>query len=223
MYRKLSNLIAIIFVAAVAASAQVDPVQQQILQAMPGKAPTAEKKPGFIRIGISVPTAEMGKDFSFSDTPMAVSNTLQVALTEDKIETVILDSALPEKEAKLKQCDYVFISKVTLKKGGGGFGSMMGLGMLAAGAGMIPGAGGIVGGIAASAASSAISVASMSGGFKSKDEVSFEYRVSAVDGTAIIPVTTTKQKAKKDGEDVLTPQIAAAAKATLEKLPKPQQ
>ena len=86
-----------------------------------------EKKPGTIRVGISMPVAEMGKDFTFADTPMAVMNTLQVALTDDNVETIFLQSALPEREAKQNKCDYVFISKVTRKKGGGGFG---GLGML---------------------------------------------------------------------------------------------
>lgn len=179
-----------------------------------------EKKPGMIRIGVTSPLAEMGKDFSFADTPMAVRNTLEVALKEEHTEIVFLESALPEKEAKLKKCDYIFYSKVMRKKGGGGFGGMMGLGMLAGAAGMIPGAG-MAGAIAGSAASTAISVASMSGGFKSKDEVAFEYRVTAVDGTAVIPATATKQKAKKDGEDVLTPQIAKAAEAALAKIAKP--
>jgi hypothetical protein len=83
------------------------------------------------------------------------------------------------------------------------------------GAGMIPGVGGIVGSIAAS---TVLTATTMSGGFKSKDEVTFEYRVVGVDGAVIIPPTVSKQKAKKDGEDVLTPQIALAAKTTLEKI-----
>lgn len=177
-----------------------------------------QKRAGVIRIGVSQPLTEMGKDFSFADTPTAVRNTLQVALTEENVEVVFLESALPEKEAKLKKCDYIFYSKVTRKKGGGGMG---GLGMLGGMAGMIPGVGGIAGAVAATAASTAISVASMSGGFKSKDEVGFEYRMIAVDGTVMIPATATKQKAKKDGEDVLTPQIAAAAEASLKKILKP--
>ena len=194
------------------------------LAQLPQVAPTelkTEKKPGTFRIGIVSPLAEMGKDFSFADTPLAVRNTLEVALTEENIETIFLESALPDKEARLKKCDFVFHSKVIRKKGGGGFGGMMGMGMLAGAAGMIPGAGGIVGSVAASAASTAISVASMSGGFKSKDEVTFEYRLTAADGTVLLPTTTTKQKAKKDGEDVLTPQIAAAAQAALAKIGKP--
>jgi hypothetical protein len=181
---------------------------------------TPEKKPGVIRIGISSPLAEMGKDFDFADTPMAVRNTLEVALKEETIETVFLDSTLPEKEARLKKCDYIFFSKVTRKKGGGGFGGLGGLGMLAGAAGMIPGAG-IAGAVAGSVASTAISTAAMSGGFKSKDEIGFEYRVAAADGTVVIPATATKVKAKKNGEDVLTPQIAKAAEATLAKVGKP--
>lgn len=177
------------------------------------------KKPGVIRIGISAPAAEMGNDFNFADAPTAVMNTLQVALTEEKVETVFLQSALPEKEAKMRQCDFVFVSKVTRKKGGGGmFGSMLPM-LAGVGAGMIPGVGGIVGSIAAS---TVITATTMSGGFKSKDEVTFEYRVVGVDGTVVIPSTVSKQKAKKDGEDVLTPLIAQAAKITLEKIAPPQ-
>lgn len=206
MYKPILSTLAIILVAAASSSAQ--------LEAAP------EKKPGVTRIGIVSPIADMGKDFDFADTPMAVRNTLQVALAEENVETVFLESALPEKEAKLKKCDYVFFSKITRKKGGGGFGGMGALGGLAGMAGMIPGVG-IAGAIAGSAASTAISVASMSGGFKSKDEVSYEYRLNAVDGTALIPVTVTKQKAKKNGDDVLTPQISAASTAVLEKIKKP--
>ena len=177
------------------------------------------KKPGVIRIGISAPAAEMGNDFDFSDAPTAVMNTLQVALTEEKVETMFLRSALPEKEAKQLQCDFVFVSKVSRKKGGGGmFGSMMPM-LAGIGAGMIPGVGGIVGSIAAS---TVITATTMSGGFKSKDEVTFEYRVVAIDGTVVIPSTVSKQKAKKDGEDVLTPLIAQAAKRTLEQINPPQ-
>lgn len=205
----LSSLAAVVLFSAGQAAAQVELT-------------VPDKKPGTVRIGIVSPIADMGKDFNFADTPMAVRNTLEIALKEENIETVFLESALPEKEAKLKNCDYIFFSKVIRKKGGGGFGGMMAAGMLAGAAGMIPGVGGMVGGIAASAASTAISVASMSGNIKSKDNVTFEYRVTAVDGTAVIPPTTTKQKATKDGEDVLTPQISKAAELTHQKIaPKP--
>ena len=177
-----------------------------------------EKKPGVIRIGIVSPMADMGKDFSFADTPMAVRNTLQVALADENVETVFIESALPEKEAKLKKCDYVFYSRVLRKKGGGGmFGAMAP--MLAGAAGMIPGVG-IAGAVAGAAASTVITATTVSGGFKSKDEVTYEYRLMSTDGSAIIPVTSTKQKAKKSGEDVLSPQIAAAANAVLEKIKK---
>ncbi|MGH9946573.1 MAG: hypothetical protein ACRD6X_05175 [Pyrinomonadaceae bacterium] len=178
------------------------------------------KKPGVIRIGIPMPAADMGKDFTQEDTPMAIRNTLQVALTDDNVETVFLESALPDREAKQKQCDFIFYSKVTRKKGGGGMFGGMGPMLAGVGAGMIPGVGGIVGSIAAS---TIITATTISGGFKSKDEVGFEYSFSNINGTPVIPSTATKQKAKKDGEDVLTPQIRAATDATLAKIAKPQQ
>jgi hypothetical protein len=176
-----------------------------------------EKKAGTIRIGIVSPMAEMGRDFEFADTPLAVRNTLQVALADEKVETIFLESALPDKEARLKKCDYVFSSKVMRKKGGGGFGGLGGLGMLAGAAGMISGVG-LAGAIAGAAASTAVTAASMSGGFKSKDEITYEYSLRTPDGSFLIPVTTSKQKAKKNGDDVLTPQIAAAANAVLAKV-----
>jgi hypothetical protein len=181
--------------------------------------PLPEKKGGLVRIGIAAPVADMGNDFEGGgDTVSALRNTLAVALRNENTETIMLESSLPEQEAKQKQCDYVFYSKVTRKKGGGMFGGMMGPMLAGAAAGMIPGVGGIV----ASVATSVITASTISGGFKSKDEIAFEYRVQGTDGTALIPATASKQKAKKNGEDVLTPQIQQAATATLAKAAKPQ-
>ena len=191
---------------------------QQVIVIPDGQNAKTPKKEGMTRIGIASPTTDMGKDFTMEDAPLAVRNTLQVALTDDKVETVFLDSTMPDREGKQKQCDYIFYSKVTRKKGGGGmFGSMAPM-LAGVGAGMIPGVGGIVGSIAAS---TIITATTMSGGFKSKDEVAFEYRVDRVDGSPVIPITAGKLKAKKDGEDVLTPQIRQATMATLEKIAKP--
>lgn len=180
----------------------------------------AAKKAGSVRVGIAAPTADMGNDFAGGDTVQAVRNTLAVALKNDTVETVILESGLLEQEAKQKQCDYIFYSKVTRKKGGGGLFGSMGPMLAGAAAGMIPGVGGIV---ASVATSTVITATSISGGFKSKDEVGFEFRVLSADGSTLIPTTSSKQKAKKNGEDVLTPLIAQAAKVTLEKIAKPQQ
>lgn len=183
----------------------------------PGQLAT-EKKTGVIRIGIAAPLAEMGDAWEGGDTSAAVRNTLAVALKTDNVETVILDSGLAEMEAKQKQCDYIFYSKVTRKKGGGMFGGMLAPMIVGAAAGMIPGVGGIV----ASVATSVIMTTTISGGFKSKDEVGFEYRVVGTDGATLIPATQGKLKAKKNGDDVLTPQLQQAATATLAKAVKPQ-
>lgn len=176
------------------------------------------KRAGIIRIGIAAPAADMGQDFTAGDTSQAVRNTIAVALKTDKVETVFLDSSLPAQEARQKQCDYIFYSKVTRKKGGGGLFGSMGPMLAGAAAGMIPGVGGIVASIATSAA---ITASTISGGFKSKDEVGFEYTLTNIDGTSLIPTTSSKQKAKKNGEDILTPQIQQAAAAVLSKTDKP--
>lgn len=174
------------------------------------------KKAGVLRIGIAPPTAEMGKDFQGDDPAVAVRNTIAVALRTERVETVFLESGLLEQEAKQKDCDYIFYSKVGRKKGGGGFLKSIAPMVAGAAAGMIPGAGGIVG----AAASTAISTATMAGGFKSKDEISFEYKLAGPGGTSLLAPPATKQKAKKDGEDVLTPQIQQAAAAALAEISK---
>lgn len=177
------------------------------------------KKAGVVRIGIAAPAMDMGSDFNADpNTVIALRNTLAVALKNDNTEIVMLDSTLTEVEAKQKNCDYIFYSKVTRKKGGGMFGGMMGPMLAGAAAGMIPGVGGMIGSVASS---TIMTAASISGGFKSKDEVGFEYRVSAIDGTVSVPTTTGKLKAKKNGDDVLTPQIVKAAETTLAKIGKP--
>lgn len=177
------------------------------------------KKAGVIRIGIANPATDMGKGFESTDSGGAVRNTLAVALKADNTEIVMLDSTLPEQEAKQKGCDYVFHSKVTRKKGGGGMFGSMGPMLAGAAAGMIPGVGGI---IASVATSGVITATTIAGGFKSKDEVGFEYRLTSTDGTALIAPTTSKLKAKKDGDDVLTPQIQTAATAVLGQVSKSQ-
>lgn len=177
------------------------------------------KRSGVIRIGIAQPNVDMGNDFQseVQDPATAVRNTLAAALKTETVETVYLETGLAEQEAKQNDCDYVLYSSVKRKKGGGGMFGMMGPMLVGAAAGMIPGVGGMIGGIAAS---TVITATTMSGGFKSKDEVTFEYRVVSPDGAVIVAPTTSKLKAKKNGEDVLTPQIAGAATAVLGKVTK---
>jgi hypothetical protein len=178
------------------------------------------KKSGVIRIGIAQPTIDMGNDFQsqVQDPATAVRNTLAVALKTGTVETVYLETGLTEQEAKQNECDYIFYSTVKRKKGGGGMFGMMGPMLAGAAASMIPGVGGMIGSVAAS---TVMTATTMSGGFKSKDEVTFEYRVAGVDGSIVVPPTSSKQKAKKDGEDVLTPQIRAATDAALARITKP--
>jgi hypothetical protein len=204
--------------------AEMTPVNASTPSLPPPSAGIAElnykgpKKPGVIRIGIAQPSIDMGNDFQsqVQDPATAVRNTLAVALKTAVIETLYLETSLVEQEAKQNDCDYIFYSTVKRKKGGGMFG-MMGPMLAGAAAGLIPGVGGMIGSVAAS---TVITATTMSGGFKSKDEVTFEYRVTGVDGSIVVPPASSKQKAKKDGEDVLTPQIQNAAVTTVAQIGK---
>jgi hypothetical protein len=167
-------------------------------------------------IALATPITDMGSDFDpGADAGSGVRNTLAVALKTGSVETINLETPLAQQEAAQKGCGYVLHSKVTRKKGGGGMFGMMGPMLAGAAAGMIPGVGGIV---ASVATSTVITATTVSGGFKSKDEISFEYRLTDSKGTELIPLTKTKMKAKKNGDDVLTPQLQQAAEATLQKI-----
>ena len=50
---------------------------------------------------------------------------------------------------------------------------------------------------------------------KAKDNLSLEYKLDRVENANTVVTNTAKAKAKSDGEDILTPQIEAAAQAIL--------
>ena len=85
-----------------------------------------------------------------------------------------------------------------------------------AAAGHIPGGGTAASGAARSAAITGVyTTAVVVGSIKAKDELSLEYKLDRVENTNTVVTNTAKAKAKSDGEDILTPQIEAAAQAIL--------
>jgi len=157
------------------------------------------KPPGTIRIGVVTPTADMGQGFEGIDAGQIVQAAFLDKLRVDKIEAVPISSGLLIKEeAKLKQCDYLLYADVKRKKGGGGFLKQMLLTNLAC-----------IGGNAACAAASA---SGMAGRLKNKDEITLEYHLNKPDGSSAVASTTLKQKAQKDGDDVLSPMIGESSK-----------
>ncbi len=66
--------------------------------------------------------------------------------------------------------------------------------------------------VAGHAASTAIyTAAAMSGNIKAKDEITLEYKLIAVGGSAPSLANTLKAKAKSNGEDVITPLVEQTA------------
>jgi hypothetical protein len=133
------------------------------------------------------------------------------------LKVVALDSRLPSQqaeEAAHKDCGRLLVLSVTRHSGGGRFTRAVGE---AAGstAWMLPGGSGG----AASAAVHAATVgglraaSSLAASTKSKDDLQIEYRVVAASGQVQFGPNTEKQKAKADGEDLLTPVVTRIAEA----------
>jgi len=161
------------------------------------------KAPGVIRIGIVTPTADMGQDFQGIDAGQLVQQSFLDKLKADKIEAVPISSGvLIQEEAKVKQCDYLLYVDIKRKKGGGGgFLSKM----------IITNIGCMAGNAACAAASGASGAGGASNHIKNKDEITLEYHLNKPDGSTAVASTTLKQKAQKDGDDVLTPMIGEAS------------
>jgi hypothetical protein len=175
------------------------------------------KKPGIIRIGIAQSKVDFGQGFQGPSAGESVRTLLSQYLTGPKFESVSLTALLPQQidsEAKDRQCDYVVYSSATMKKGGG-FGLLKAASSVAS---MMPmgAALGAAGAIAGSAASSA--ALGLSGQIKAKSEVTVEYHVFVPGSSTAVLENKTSAKAKSDGEDVVTPQIEAAATSIVGKL-----
>ena len=82
------------------------------------------------------------------------------------------------------------------------------------------GSGNIAGHVAGQVASEAVyTAASMSQNVKSKDELTLDIKVNSTSGAAAL-AKQYKQKAKGDGDDIITPVIEQAAQAILDAVAK---
>jgi hypothetical protein len=116
-------------------------------------------------------------------------------------------------ELKQKSCKTVLRASFTDKHSSGGhskFGAITG----AAGnaLGYVPAAGAAEVAVGAASAGAEV-VSSMAGDTKAKDEMTIQYRVTTADGAAVFGPKTDSQKAKADGEDLVTPLVTRAAEA----------
>lgn len=108
------------------------------------------------------------------------------------------------------------MATVAQKRGGGGmFGKMIGMGAVSAASVFVPGIGGMV----ASTIASQVMSRTMMKNAKAKDEFTLDYKVVGMD-KVILTQAIVKNKAEKDGDDVLTPQIQQASKTVLAEIAK---
>lgn len=190
-------------------------------KSQPEVSPTlGAKKTGVVRIGVSVKTGSVGDGISSADLAAAVQNTLGEYLKGTKIELAPLEAKLAgliDAEAKTKECDYVLYANVSHKKGGGGFGGMFGSVIAPAiGSVGLGHTGSVAGNIAGQVATHAIvSAGTVAANVKSKDEITLDVKLNQTTGTAVL-TKHYKNKAKSNGQDIITPLIEQLAQAVVE-------
>jgi hypothetical protein len=184
----------------------------------------AQKKPGTVRIGVVEPKAQMGQGNSGVNVAEPLRAVTIQYLSGPAVEVIPIAAMMPtqiEAEIKEKQCDYVLRSSISQKMNSGGFGMLQKAMPLASMIPMVGAVGGMATMVAGSAAGAAMSgAAGLSGSVKAKSEVTYEYELMAPGNSTPILSNTAKAKAKRDGEDIVTPLIAQAAGTILAEVEK---
>jgi hypothetical protein len=178
------------------------------------------KQPGVIRVGVSVKSGSVGDGVSAADLTAAVQNTLGEHLKGTKIELIPIEaklSGLIDGEAKKKECDYILYANVSHKKGGGGFGGMFSSVIAPAiGSVGLGHTGSVAGNVAGQVATHAIvSAGTVAASVKSKDEITLEVKLNQTGGAAVLS-KQYKNKAKSNGQDIISPLIQQLAMALVE-------
>jgi hypothetical protein len=147
-----------------------------------------------------------------NELALAVRDTLLQQLKSTNVEAVAIEAtgAGIQAEAQQKECDYVVYANVSHKKGGGGFGSMLGssASSIASSVGYGHGTAAVV----AANASSAVVVQSI----KAKDELTLDVRLERPGSTTPRFAQQYKGKAKSAGEDIITPLVQQASQAAIQ-------
>jgi hypothetical protein len=222
------------------------PQQQTAPSAAPTPIPQASgpKAPGKIRIGIAPAQAQMGQgNNSPQDYGTPVRNAIILMMSGPAVEITAIDARIPiqmQAEAQQKQCDYLLVSNVTVKRNAStGFGKLMKAGSMASNftpIGMMAHTmGSVNGAMAAAQTANAVmqqtavisaqqqamsQLSGFNGQIKSKDEVTVQYQLFPTGQPQPKLDTTLKGKSKTDGEDVLTPLIQQAATTILTEVSK---
>ncbi|HKP82338.1 MAG TPA: hypothetical protein VJT69_09975 [Pyrinomonadaceae bacterium] len=173
------------------------------------------KRAGVIRLGVTaVKTSNVTEGMNAAELATAVKNTLLQNLKSGNVEVVPIDAtgAAIQTEAQQKECDYVVYTNVSIKKGGGGFGSVFGSTAAKIGAGIVyP---------SSTAAVVAVNTATVAQNIKAKDELSMDIRLERPGSTTPSFAQQYKGKAKSAGEDIITPLVQQASTAIVSSVSK---
>jgi hypothetical protein len=176
-------------------------------------AQTAEasaKQPGVTRVGIVQPQVELGEQTP-ADAADGVRALLADYLRGPTIDVALLDARLPSQyaiEAVQADCDFVLVASLELKRSR--LNAVVGkaLNDLAWRAPRLSSSS-----ATSAIVSSVLSAADFASFIKAKDEVELVFRLTAVGAAKPIVEDTVKQRAKSDGEDLVTPAVESAAVA----------
>jgi hypothetical protein len=184
------------------------------LQSAPAARAQEAQTPAGICVAIMLPSVQ-GVDGSATEVAKAVRELLSSFLTGPSMRTVAIDARLPAlatEEAKEKQCDNLLIATLNRKhSGGSGLGKALGQAAGTA-AWYVPYGGSTAAYVARGVTvATAQAVSSVAASTRAKDELQLDYRVVTSSNALRVPAASEKQKAKTDGEDVLTPLVEKAA------------
>src|ERR1043165_5190041 len=175
------------------------------------------KQAGVIRLGVAaVKTGNVAENVNASELALAVRNSLLQQLKATNVEAVPIDAtgAAIQAEAQQKECDYVVYANVSHKKGGGGFGSMLGNS-----ASTIAGNVGYGHGTAAAVAANT-TCGVVAQGVNAQDEITLDVRLERPGSTTHSFAQQFKGKAKSAGEDIVTPLVQQASQAAIQAVGK---
>lgn len=172
------------------------------------------KKAGMIRIGVvTVKADKTAEGMNAANLASAVQSTLNEKLKAPNVEAIPIQATVLtqiEAEARQKECDYVVYTTVSHKKGGGGFGSMLGNTAASVAANTV-GYGSTAGAIAANTAASTVAA-----DIKARDELTVDVRLEKPGAGYPAFSKAYKGKAKSGGEDIITPATTQAAQGLIE-------
>ena len=176
------------------------------------------KREGVIRFG--VPAAKAGNVAEWMNAQnlaAAVQNTLKENLKGTNVEAVVIEAtgAGIQAEAQQKQCDYIVFANVAHKKGGGGFGSMLGSSVSSIASNV-----GYGSATAAVVATNVVVAATVAQNIKAKDELTLDVRLERPASTTPSFAQQFKGKAKSAGEDIITPLTQQASQAIIASVTK---